>query len=95
LELKHMSQKKKEDQTERENQVFRVQHVEKLRRVEDGCTIIQPFALSEMTNKTPSLSRANQMLVDSFEANLTFAPVTGDTQRRELIRRAAARPIML
>ena len=71
LELRHLKNKLREEKLLRERQVFRVEHVERFRRPEDGSTIVRPFLLSSPTGRS---SRAVQQMQAAEEAELTFSP---------------------
>ena len=71
LELRDLKNKLKEEKLQRERQVFRVEHVERFRRPEDGSTIVRPFLLSSPTGR---ISRAAQQLQAAEESELTFTP---------------------
>ena len=86
LELQNMTQKKKEEDKRREQEVFSVQNAEEMRNLEDGTTIQQPFRLSE-SDKRPS--RAVLELQEQEERDLTFTPHTESISRRNEVRRAA------
>ena len=86
LELKHLSIKQREEKVEREREVFSVKGVDRLRRQEDGGTILRPFSLS---SPNPRPSSAVQALQAESEAECTFVPVTSHVLRRDVISRQA------
>ena len=86
LELRHLSIKQREEREEREREVFTVKGIERLRRQEDGGTILKPFALS---NPAPRPSPAVVSSQQEVEAEFTFVPVTSHVLRREVIERQA------
>ena len=83
LELKVLSIRKQEELEQREKEVFGVRHVERYRKKEDGSTVVQPFQLSERDLRP---SRAVEDLRKQQDMELTFAPVTEQSLRREAIR---------
>ena len=82
IELRQMSNKLKQEKIEREREVFNVQHVDKYRDLY-GSTIIQPFTLSGQSNRP---SRAVLELHAREDAELTFAPVTTEMSRKDLVK---------
>lgn len=86
LELRHLSIKQREEREEREREVFSVKGVDRLRRQEDGGTILRPFALSH-PNPRPSAAAVQSQ--QESEAECTFVPVTSHVLRREVISRQA------
>ena len=78
LELKKLLEKKKSDIKEREDEVFRVQRIDKYRRPEDGSTIVKPFAFSAST-KGPS--KAVQDSLTKERRELKFRPEINDTRK--------------
>jgi len=81
-ELRHQAIKQRQDRQEREREVFSVAGVQRLRRAEDGGTIVRPFALSEPSGKQ---SAAVVELLEGHEAECTFHPVTSHALRRGII----------
>lgn len=87
LELKNRTEKLKEDAATREREVFSVRNVEKIRRPEDGSTIVEPFSFSEISFRP---SRAVEELMVLEQSHLTYKPDTLEHRRQELIRRHTA-----
>ena len=86
LELRHQAIRLRQEKQEREQEVFTVTEISKLRRVEDGGTIVRPFCLSESSGKQ---SKAVLEAVENEESECTFVPVTSVARRRDLISRQA------
>ena len=85
LELKELTARKKEEQKEREEEVFGVKNVDSMRRVEDGTTVTAPFHLSESDSRP---SRAVLELREKEKEELTFQPATENIKRRNQLRKA-------
>ena len=83
LELQIMTLRKKEEAEEREREVFHVANAEKLRRPEDGTTVIQPFELSEGDTR---MSRAVDDMLRREEREFTFEPMTEQSFNRNNYR---------
>lgn len=86
LELRHLSIKQQAEKLEREKAAFSVKGIDKHRRVEDGCTVVQPFSLSESAGK---VSSAVTELLEQEMNECTFIPVTSHVLRREVIGKQA------
>ena len=85
MELKELTQRKKQEARDREEQVFGVKNVDSMRRVEDGTTVAAPFSLSESDSRP---SRAVVEMSEREKEELTFQPLTENIKRRNDLRRA-------